>query len=60
VQASGDLPSRSAGVEGRRYWPRETVVQDVDAASVTMHSEKASAAASFNERSGYHPFGAWP
>ena len=37
----------------------ETVVLDVDATLVTVHSEKESAAATFKGGFGYHPIGVW-
>jgi hypothetical protein len=37
----------------------DTVVLDVDATLVTVHSEKESAAATFKGGFGYHPIGVW-
>jgi len=37
----------------------ETVVLDVDATLVTVHSEKEAAAATFKGGFGYHPIGVW-
>jgi hypothetical protein len=37
----------------------ETIVLDVDATLVTVHSEKESAAATFKGGFGYHPIGVW-
>ena len=37
----------------------ETVVLDVDATLVTVHSEKEAAAATFKGGFGYHPLGVW-
>ncbi len=51
----GGLPtSKVAGAD-----LEETVVLDVDATLVTVHSEKESAAATFKGGFGYHPIGVW-
>ncbi len=51
----GGLPaSRVAGAD-----LGETVVLDVDATLVAVHSEKESAAATFKGGFGYHPIGVW-
>ena len=47
-------PSKVAGTD-----LGETVVLDVDATLVTVHSEKESAAATFKGGFGYHPIGVW-
>ena len=55
LAAGGGLPaSRVAGTD-----LGETVVLDVDATLVTVHSEKESAAATFKGGFGYHPIGVW-
>jgi len=55
LAAAGGLPaSRVADTD-----LGETVVLDVDATLVTVHSEKESAAATFKGGFGYHPIGVW-
>jgi Transposase DDE domain group 1 len=55
LAASGGVPpSKVAGTD-----LGETVVLDVDATLVTVHSEKESAAATFKGGFGYHPIGVW-
>jgi hypothetical protein len=50
--------SRTAAVEGRGT-DLATVVLDVDATLVTVHSEKEAAAATFKGGFGCHPIGVW-
>ncbi len=52
--ADGVPSSRVAGTD-----LGETVVLDVDATLVTVHSEKEAAAATFKGGFGYHPVGVW-
>jgi hypothetical protein len=54
AQLSALPPSRVAGTD-----LDETVVLDVDATLVTVHSEKEEAAATFKGGFGYHPIGVW-
>lgn len=55
LSSRGGLPaSKVAGTD-----LGDTVVLDVDATLVTVHSEKESAAATFKGGFGYHPIGVW-
>jgi hypothetical protein len=55
LTTGGGLPaSRVAGTD-----LGDTIVLDVDATLVTVHSEKEAAAATFKGGFGYHPIGVW-
>ena len=55
LATGGGLPaSRVAGTD-----LGDTIVLDVDATLVTVHSEKEAAAATFKGGFGYHPIGVW-
>ena len=55
LAAAGGVPASMVAGTGLD----ETIVLDVDATLVTVHSEKESAAATFKGGFGYHPIGVW-